>query len=162
VLKKRTRTIPPDALLGLFDETVALFHRLNSEAERIHEHGALSAALRGILRGLRRHGAQTVPNMARMRPVSRQHVQELVNRLRELGLVEYTVNPAHKRSQLVRLTTEGAQKIDEMEVRERRLLSRLDTGHSPGEIERATGILKGVRSALESSKWQKQMEKRKH
>jgi len=150
----------PDALFALFDETVALFHRLTVEAEKIHEQGSLSAALRGMLRGLRRHGAQTVPNMARMRPVSRQHVQELVNQLREAGLVDFAENPAHKRSRLVRLTREGVRKTDEMAGRERRLLSGLETGLSVHEIERATGVLRGVRGALESHKWQKRLGKK--
>src|SRR5271157_4254637 len=109
-MMKPNRHGAPDALLGLFDETVSLFHRLTVLAEKIHEQGSLSAALRGILRGLRRHGAQTVPNLARLRPVSRQHVQELVNRLRKVELVEFAENPAHKRSQLVKLTLKGVRK----------------------------------------------------
>jgi hypothetical protein len=36
----------------------------------------------------------------------------------------------------------------------RRLLSRLDTLLSVHDIERDTGVLKGVRAALESHKWQ--------
>jgi len=159
-MTKRNRMNSPDTLLALFDETVALFHRLTAEAETIHERGSLSAALRGMLRGLRRHGAQTVPNMARMRPVSRQHVQGLVNRLHKVGLVEFAENPAHKRSQLVRLTPEGVRKSDEMADRERRLLSGLETGLSVHEIERATGVLRGVRSALESPKWRKRLGKK--
>jgi MarR family len=75
----------------------------------------------GVLRGLRRHSAQTVPNMARMRPVSRQHIQELVNRLHATGLVEFEENPAHRRSHLVRLTLNGQRKIGDKEDRERRL-----------------------------------------
>ena len=152
---KRNRMGRTETLLALFDETVALFHRLTAEADTIHGRGSLSAALRGMLRGLRRHGAQTVPSMARMRPVSRQHVQELVNRLHKAGLVEFVENPAHKRSQLVRLTSEGVRKADEMAERERRLLSGLDTGLSIHEIERAAGVLRGVRGALESHKWRK-------
>jgi len=156
-MTKRNRTNRPDTLLALFDETVALFHRLTAEAEMIHERGSLSAALRGMLRGLRRHGAQTVPNMARMRPVSRQHVQELVNRLHKVGLVEFAENPAHKRSQLVRLTPQGVRQCDKMADRERRLLSALDTGLSVREIEQATEALRGVRAAMESHKWRKRL-----
>lgn len=159
-MMKRNHPGAPDALLALFDETVSLFHRLTVMAEEIHEQGSLSAALRGILRGLRRHGAQTVPNMARLRPVSRQNVQLLVNRLLEAGLVELVENPAHKRSQLVRLTPEGVRRTDEMALRERRLLPRLDTGLSVHEIAQAAGILRGIRGALESNQWQKRLQKK--
>lgn len=160
IMVKANRQSRPDALFALFDETVALFHRLAAEAEKIHGQGPLLAALRGMLRGLRRHGAQTVPALARMRPVSRQHVQELVNQLHEAELVEFAENPAHKRSRLVRLTPEGARKTDEMADRERRLLSGIDIGSSGLEIERASRVLRGIRGALESHKWQKRVGKK--
>ncbi len=160
MMKKRPHAGAADALFSLFDETVSLFHRLTVVAEKIHGQGALSAALRGILRGLRRHGAQTVPHMARMRPVSRQNVQALVNRLREAGLAEFVENPAHKRSQLVRLTPEGVRKTDEMAHRERRLLSGLATGLSIHEIARAGETLGEVRAALENTQWQKKLQKK--
>jgi hypothetical protein len=41
----------------------------------------MTAGKRGVLKGLDRLGPQTVPQMARARPVSRQHIQTLVNRL---------------------------------------------------------------------------------
>jgi DNA-binding MarR family transcriptional regulator len=159
-MAKHMQSGSPDALLALFDETVSLFHRLTVLAEKIHGQGSLSAALRGILRGLRRHGAQTVPSMARMRPVSRQNVQGLVNRLRETGLVEFVENPAHKRSQLARLTSKGVRKTDEMARRERRLLLRLDTGMSTHELARAAGVLREIRGALENPQWQKKLQKK--
>ena len=159
-MKKRAQPYPPNVLFDLFDETVALFHRLTVEAEKIHERGALSAALRGVLRGLRRHGSQTVPAMARMRPVSRQHIQGLVNRLHEEGLVEFAENPAHKRSQLVKLTAKGMLRTEEMAERERRLLLKLETDLSVHDIGRATETLRIVRRALESPKWEKQFEKK--
>jgi len=57
----------------------------------------LSAARRGVLRSLARLGPQTVPQMAGARPVSRQHIQTIVNALAADGLVETIDNPAHKR-----------------------------------------------------------------
>jgi DNA-binding MarR family transcriptional regulator len=144
-----------EALLRLFDEAVALFHRLKVEAEQIHKQGEMTAALRGTLLELRTHGAQTVPSMARMRPVSRQHVQQLVNRLIELGFVELIENPAHKRSQLVQLTPKGERKTDEMAELEKHLLLGLDAGLPLREIEQATCTLKKVRSALERREWKR-------
>lgn len=157
---KKSRTDAADALLVLFDETVALFHRLSAEAEKIHQRGSLSAALRGILRGLLKHSPQTVPNMARMRPVSRQHVQELVNRLHEAGLVEFVENPNHKRSQLVALTQKGLRETGRMAQRERRLLAAFDSGLPVRKIEQATETMQEIRGALESRKWQRQLEKK--
>lgn len=159
-MKKRLTDNLAEALHPLFDETVALFHRLTAEAENIHQEGGLSAAVRGVLRDLRRHGDQTVPGMARKRPVSRQHIQALVNRLHAAGLVEFVENPAHRRSQLVRLTPEGLRKIDAMEKRETKLLAQLDVGSSPEMIERASQALKNVRCAMESREWARLLKKK--
>src|SRR5436190_234471 len=92
------------SLGALIDETVALFHRLRAAAAAIHGEGELSAARRGVLRSLARAGAQTVPQIAAARPVSRQHIQTVVDALVADRLVETTDNPAHRRSVLVRLT----------------------------------------------------------
>jgi DNA-binding MarR family transcriptional regulator len=63
----------------------------------------------GLLRSLRLEGPQTVPALARSRPVSRQHIQTLADAMVADGLVAYRPNPAHKRSQLVTLTAKGEQ-----------------------------------------------------
>jgi DNA-binding MarR family transcriptional regulator len=61
----------------------------------------------GLLRSLREGGPQTVPALARMRPVSRQHIQTLADAMAADGLVAFKSNPAHKRSQLVTITAKG-------------------------------------------------------
>jgi len=71
------------ALLRLFDEIPATLHRLKAVATRVHGLDASSAGRRGILRSLDSMGPQSVPQMARARPVSRQHIQVLVNGLLE-------------------------------------------------------------------------------
>ncbi len=68
---------------------------------------ARPAGERSVLRILGRKGAQTVPQIARVRGTSRQSVQTLVNRLAAQGWVALAGNPAHKRSDLVRLTERG-------------------------------------------------------
>lgn len=141
------------ALLELFDETVALFHRLRAVAETVHEQGTLTAARRGVLRSLRRAGPRTVPQMARERRVSRQHVQTLVNGLLKDGLVELVDNPAHKRSRLVRLTPRGDALISQMNRREDRLLADLEVGVPPGEIRQAARTLRALREFFADERW---------
>jgi DNA-binding MarR family transcriptional regulator len=68
----------------------------------------------GVLRMLVKQGAQTVPDMARSRPVSRQHCQTICNTLEAEGLVEFVDNPKHKRSKLVRATKKGRARFDAM------------------------------------------------
>lgn len=68
----------------------------------------------GVLRSLVKEGSQTVPEMARARPVSRQHCQTIVNALKAQGLVEFVDNPKHKRSKLVRATKKGRDRFQSM------------------------------------------------
>src|SRR5262245_36784891 len=111
-------------LNSLVNETVLLFHRLRIVADQIHHRGEMTGPLRSILRGLDKLGEQTVPQMARARAVSRQHVQALVNQLVEERLVELISNPAHKRSPLARLTQLGKRTVDAMNRNEAGLLSK--------------------------------------
>jgi len=68
---------------------------------------AIPSASRAALQVLQRYGPQTVPQIARARFSSRQNIQILINRLKDEGLVEFVNNPDHKRSALVRLTSQG-------------------------------------------------------
>jgi len=137
------------SLEGLIDETVALFHRLRAVAAAVHGEGELSAARRGVLTSLVKLGPQTVPQMAAVRPVSRQHIQTIVDSLAADGLVETVDNPAHKRSVLVRLTARGRTAVRDIARRESALLASLDVGVSAVEIDRAAAVLKRFRTRLE-------------
>src|SRR5262245_44866197 len=137
------------SLEGLIDETVALFHRLRVVAAEVHGEGELSAARRGVLTGLARLGPQTVPQMAAVRPVSRQHIQTIVDSLAADRLVETIDNPAHKRSVLVRLSARGRTAVRDIARRESALLASLDVGVPAAEIDAATAVLKRFRTRLE-------------
>src|SRR5438093_12343365 len=100
---------------GVVEETIALYHRMRWVSEQVYREEGRSTARRGILRGLVRYGPQTVPALAKARSVSRQHVQEVVDSLFDLGLVVLDHNPAHKRSPLVRATTRGESLVKEMD-----------------------------------------------
>jgi DNA-binding MarR family transcriptional regulator len=142
-----------NALMTVFEETRALFHRLKVVVEQIHKEGQMSGGLRGLLRTLVAEGPQTVPQMARSRPTSRQHVQVLVNRLLELGLVELADNPAHKRSRLVSLTPAGKKRIDAMNRREAALLQKLKVEISEKSLDSSARTMKKLREVFESDKW---------
>lgn len=68
----------------------------------------------GVLRTLVKEGPLTVPEMARSRPVSRQHCQTICNALESQGLVEFIENPKHKKSKLVRATKKGRDRFQSM------------------------------------------------
>ena len=145
------------AVVGdLIDETVLLFRRLRSVAEVLHGDGALSGGRRNMLRELKRSGPQTVPQLARSRAVTRQHVQALVNPLEEQGYVEFIVNPAHRRSRLVGLTSSGEGLLDELQRRESGLLNALNVGASTEQVDRAVQVMRLVRKAL--AEWETNIE----
>jgi len=136
-------------LESVLDDVRLCFHRLRAAAERLHQRGEASAARRGVLRSLDHGGPQTVPEMARARPVSRQHIQTIVNALRDDGLVELVPNPAHRRSHLVRLTSDGEREVADMAVRETALLRELDLGVDDTDLEVAHRVLARLRDALD-------------
>ncbi len=83
------------------------------------------AGVYGLLRSLAESGPQTVPALARARPVARQHIQRMANEMAAQGLVEFTANPAHKRSRLLSLTPEGASLYTALSARMSELAERL-------------------------------------
>ena len=139
-----------DRLLG---ETAALFHRLRFVAEELHHDGEHTAGRRSLLRDLDQRGPQTVPQMARARPVSRQYIQGLVSRLERDGFVELIENPAHKRSRLVRLTRAGRRYVDAMLRREARALQRVRLPATRAELRVAADTLRRVREFFASAAW---------
>lgn len=148
-LARNTSPDRPESLQALVKETFDLCRRLRAVGEQLHGEGAPSAGRRELLRGLERHGAQTVPQMARARSVTRQHVQALVNLLAEAGYVEFVDNPAHKRSLLVRLTRRGREFVAAMDRREARVLRQLKVGATSRELREAAAVLQAVREALD-------------
>jgi DNA-binding MarR family transcriptional regulator len=99
-----------DELELLLGEVVALAGSLQSSARQ--EFKALSLTSHAVLRLLLEHRALTVPQLARLRGVSRQSMQVLVDRLANDKCVEYAANPDHQRSELLTLTASGARRLE--------------------------------------------------
>jgi DNA-binding MarR family transcriptional regulator len=131
----------------LVDETRLLWHVLTRVAETLHQEEDVTLGMRGVLEHLAEAGPAPVPGIARAREVSRQHIQGLVNGLLARGLVTLAPNPAHQRSPLVTLSSEGRKRIGRMRRRERRLYAGLDLGDAASVAE-AAGTLRRVRRAL--------------
>ncbi len=133
----------------LIGEAIALFHRLKWVSQQIHQQGEMSAGKGGILMGLDTFGPQTVPQMARARPVSRQYIQTLVNQLLKEGHVELTENSVHKRSSLVQLTPQGKKSLARMNRRQREILGKLEIQIAEKRLQTAAEVLRDVRKLLE-------------
>jgi DNA-binding MarR family transcriptional regulator len=135
----------------LLDEVRLLWHVAVQATERLHDGEAVTVGMRAVLEFLARNGPTPVPDIARSRLVTRQHIQSLVNGLLELRLVSLEDNPAHRRSPLVQLAPEGERTIERMKRRERRFLGGLRLRADRDELRRAAATLGAVRSALGGS-----------
>jgi DNA-binding MarR family transcriptional regulator len=96
----------------------------------------------GFMRSLALLGPLTVPQIAQMRPTSRQRMQRLANELAASRLVEFIDNPKHRRSKLVRLTPRGVASYRELDARLHAIASQLGVGVSDEDICRATEIVR--------------------
>lgn len=101
-----------------------------------------------LLLDLGRHGPQTVPQLARRRRVTRQHVQTLADSLHRQGQVAFAPNPSHRRSSLVMLTLRGKASLAELEIREARWRERMLGRVGEGELTAALGVLRQVGQGL--------------
>ncbi len=142
-----------EALYAVMHAARALMHRLKVAAAELHGQGELSAGKRGVLLSLDALGPRTVPQLARDRPVSRQHIQMLVNPLLEDGCVELVDNPAHKRSKLVQLTEKGMAVVAAMKQREAAVFDRLPLALAADELARTASTLDTLKQLFESDAW---------
>lgn len=136
----------PDAL---FNETRLLFHALKRWAEALHPEADITIPMRGVLEALLLAGPATVPEIARSRGTSRQHIQQQVDTLLASGLVERRDNPAHRRSLVIVLTDRGRARIETMRSEELHALDRLQPGVSDEAMAEAAQVLGAWRAALQ-------------
>jgi DNA-binding MarR family transcriptional regulator len=136
-----------EAMFEVVLETFAASFRLRAAGRKI---GAVTArgGLWGLLRSLAVEGPQTVPQLARSRPVARQHIQKLANEMAADGLVEFADNPAHRRSKLVRLTKKGAAVYDGLTERVHGMTEELARGMNAGELRTTARVLRTLRDRL--------------
>jgi len=117
------------------------FQELKGLGDKLHNDLGVTASMRAVMEFLNEHGANTVPDIARAKNVSRQHIQLLVDALNEKGLIELLQNPTHKRSPLIGLTQSGAETYSEMQARERDVLMQFSRKLSADDVASANRCL---------------------
>jgi DNA-binding MarR family transcriptional regulator len=83
-----------------------------------------------------------VPQIAQMRPTSRQRMQRLANELADEGLVTFIDNPKHRRSKLVQLTSKGEARYRKLNARLLSIASTLGDAFSEPELRKTTEIVR--------------------
>ena len=145
------RTGEGAALFDVVVEVSRTFFRLRSAGKRIGAVSPWGGGLWGFLRSLHMQGPQTVPQIARARPGSRQRIQRLADEAAEAGLVEFTDNPAHRRSKLVRLTPEGASMVRRLTENIADISEELADGMDEQELRTTAKVLRMLREKLEAA-----------
>jgi DNA-binding MarR family transcriptional regulator len=139
------RTSDVEKLTG---EIRHLFQVLKTLADSVHRDAGLNASTRAVLEALA-DGPRTVPDIARRKSVTRQHIQSLVDELASADLVELRANPAHLRSPLVALARKGEAVYAGMRKREAPLLDRLAAGLDARKTAVTIQTLAGIRRRAE-------------
>lgn len=146
--------LDPDELASRLAEVYLVVGPLYRSVLRAVERDAplhgVSAGVRAVLDLLRRNGPMTVPEMGRAQSLSRQFVQRTVNDAEADGLVELVVNPAHRRSRLVRPTPAGTAAIRAVTTREHEHLRRTPGGLTRTEVDGCLRVLTAMLGTLDA------------
>jgi DNA-binding MarR family transcriptional regulator len=138
-------------LYQLILEIRSNFNLLKAYAERMHGDLEITAAMRAVLEALAMEGAQTVPDIARSKGVTRQHIQANVDALACKGLIKLKQNPNHRRSSLVVLSQKGQRIFDRIRQREAAALAKLAKGLSRRDLLAAQAVLQALGNCLHTS-----------
>ncbi len=139
-----------EPLTRLVREIRTSFNLLRALAEQLSADLGINPSMRAVLEGLASGEGRTVPDLARERGVSRQHIQTVMNALLEQGLVRAVENPGHKRSVFYRLTRGGAEAFARVRAREAGPLAALAGALPEAEIDQARALIARLNGELES------------
>jgi DNA-binding MarR family transcriptional regulator len=131
-----------EAIAELMLEVAQFFFRVRAVGQSTGLITGWGGGAFGFMRSLALLGPLTVPQIARMRPTSRQRMQRLADELAAEGLVEFIDNPKHQSSKLVRLTRKGDARYREMSARFLAIASTMGVDLSEADIRTTTEIVR--------------------
>jgi DNA-binding MarR family transcriptional regulator len=131
-----------EAIAELMLEVAQCFFRIRAVGQKTGLITSWGGGAFGFMRSLALLGPLTVPQIAQMRPTSRQRMQRLADELAAEGLVEFIDNPKHRRSKLVRLTRKGDAYYRKLNARFLAIASTLGVGLTESDIRRTTEVVR--------------------
>src|SRR5215217_1329516 len=131
-----------EAIAELMLEVAQCFFRVRAVGQKSGLITSWGGGAFGLIRSLALLGPLTVPQIAQMRPTSRQRMQRLADELAAEGLVEFIDNPKHRRSKLVRLTPKGNARYRALHSEFLSIASTLGVALSEAEIRKTTEIVR--------------------
>jgi DNA-binding MarR family transcriptional regulator len=130
------------AVAELMLEVAQCFFRIRALGQKAGLITSWGGGAFGFMRSLALLGPLTVPQIAEMRPTSRQRMQRLADELAAEGLVKFVDNPKHRRSKLVRLTPKGEARYRELNTRLLSIASTMAGTLSEADVLDATDIVR--------------------
>jgi DNA-binding MarR family transcriptional regulator len=131
-----------EAVAELMLEVAQFFFRIRAIGQKTGLITSWGGGAFGFIRSLALLGPLTVPQIAQMRPTSRQRMQRLADELAAEGLVKFIDNPKHRRSKLVRLTPKGDARYRELNARFLAIASTMGANLSEANIRKTTEIVR--------------------
>ena len=130
------------AIAELMLDVAQCFFRIRAVGQKTGLITSWGGGAFGFMRSLALLGPLTVPQIAQMRPTSRQRMQRLSDELAAEGLVEYVDNPKHRRSKLVQLTRKGEARYREMNARVLEIASTVGVALGEAQVRRTTEVVR--------------------
>lgn len=131
-----------EAVAALMLEVAQCFFKIRALGQKSGLITSWGGGAFGFLRSLALLGPLTVPQIAEMRPTSRQRMQRLADELAAEGLVKFADNPKHRRSKLVQLTAKGDARYRDLNTRLLAMAATMGTAFSEAEVRRTTEIVR--------------------
>jgi DNA-binding MarR family transcriptional regulator len=131
-----------EAVAELMLEVAQCFFRIRALGQKTGLITSWGGGAFGFMRSLALLGPLTVPQIAQMRPTSRQRMQRLADELAAEGLVHFVDNPRHRRSKLVQLTPKGVARYRELSARFLAIASTMGVALSEAEVRKATRLVR--------------------
>jgi len=137
-----------EAISELMLEVAQCFFRIRAVGQKAGLITRWGGGAFGFMRSLALLGPLTVPQVAEMRPTSRQRMQRLADELAAEGLVEFIHNPKHRRSKLVQLTRKGLSRYSALNVELLNIASTLGVGISEIDIRKVSETVRRLSDEL--------------
>lgn len=131
-----------EAVADLMLEVAQCFFRIRAIGQKTGLITSWGGGAFGFMRSLALLGPLTVPQIALMRPTSRQRMQRLADELAAEGLVAFVDNPKHQRSKLVQLTPKGKARYRELSARLLATASTIGLTLSEAEIRKTAEVVR--------------------
>ena len=131
-----------EAIAELMLEVALCFFRIRALGQKTGLITSWGGGAFGFMRSLALLGPLTVPQIAQMRPTSRQRMQRLADELAAEGLVKFIDNPKHRRSKLVQLTPKGDARYRELDARLLSIASTMGVALNEANIRKAIELVR--------------------